>query len=307
MKDITIVTAFFDINRKNIKGFNRDNQKYVEAFKFWARIQNNIVVYSDKNIIEQVIKIREEYGLLDKTQTVIIDDYLDIDKELYENINNSMSNKEYLQFHMQTNIPEANNSKYNYIMTLKSWCCFDAVKRGLTTDMVCWLDFGFNYNGEFYKNSEEFNFKWKWNFTDKIHLLQVNNLDNLPVFEIVRRNNSYIQGGEIIASKELWVKLWEMVRENMISLCKCGLPDDDQILYLMSYRDHPELFELHPCEWLGLFKNFSNQKFTFKVQEKNKLKEFLHKCKNPTEFMWIRKINYGFRTYKVIRKFKQKG
>ena len=76
MKDITIVTAFFDINRANMDGFNRSNQKYIDAFKFWARIKNKMIIFSDKNTIEEVKKIRNEYGLLDKTETIIIADYL---------------------------------------------------------------------------------------------------------------------------------------------------------------------------------------------------------------------------------------
>ena len=74
MKEITIVTAFFDINRTNMQGFSRSNQKYIDSFRFWAHIQNKIVVYSDEDTIQEVRKIREEYGLLDKTETVIIDD-----------------------------------------------------------------------------------------------------------------------------------------------------------------------------------------------------------------------------------------
>ena len=77
--------------------------------------------------------------------------------------------KEFLDFHLQRKIPEAISSKYNYIMSIKSWCCAEAVKRGLTTEMVAWLDFGFNYGGRFYKNAEEFNFLWEYNFSDKIH------------------------------------------------------------------------------------------------------------------------------------------
>lgn len=40
-KEITIVTAFFDIDRSNWQGeMQRSNDKYVEFFKFWARIKN---------------------------------------------------------------------------------------------------------------------------------------------------------------------------------------------------------------------------------------------------------------------------
>ena len=190
MKEITIVTAFFDMNRANIQGFNRSNQKYIDAFKFWAHIKNKIVVFSDKDTIESVKKIREEYGLIDKTETIIIDDYLKIDEELFNSIDKAMQSKELYDFHLQRNIPEAISSKYNYIMAIKSWCCTEAVRRGLTTEMVAWLDFGFNYGGRFYKNENEFDFLWEYDFSDKIHLLQINDFDELPPFEIIRRNNS---------------------------------------------------------------------------------------------------------------------
>jgi protein YibB len=306
MKEITIVTAYFNINRENIKGFNRSSKDYISYFKFWARIQNKIVVFSDKETIEEVKKIRNEYGLLEKTETVVINDYLKIDEELYKSIENVMSNKFFLPFHLQTNIPEAINPKYNYIMLLKAWCCTYAVKNNLAKGMITWLDFGFNYGGRFYKNSNDFNFLWEYDFTDKIHLLQINELDNCPPFEIVRQNNSYFQGGEIVAPDYLWEEFWTMVRDNMLCLNRVGLADDDQLIYLMAYRQKPELFEIHKCEWLGLFKDFSRQKFNFEVPKTRKFYGFLYKCKHPTEFILVRKLLYSIKTFIILRKSKSK-
>ena len=36
-----------------------------------------------------------------------------------------------------------------------------------------------------------------------------------------------------------------------------------------------ELFELHDCEWLGLFKDFSNHKFNFKKPVKSRKEKIL--------------------------------
>ena len=304
MNEITIVTAFFDINRANMNGFNRSNQKYIDAFKFWARIKNKIVVFSDKETLEQVKQIRNEFGLLEKTECIEIDDYLKIDYELFLSIDSVMSNKQFLDFHLQTNIPEAISSKYNYIMMLKSWCCKEAVEKKVANGMIAWLDFGFNYGGKFYKNSNDFDFLWEYNFSDKIHLLQINDFDDCLPFEIIRRNNSYVQGGEIIAPDYLWEELWNLVRDSMISLNKAGLADDDQILYVMSYRQKPEIFEIHKCEWLGLFKDFSNKKFEFEVPKQNKIYNFLYKCKHPTEFLIIRRLKYAIKIFIILQKSK---
>lgn len=39
MSELTIVTAYFDIGRNKWKGFERGNNKYINYFKFWARIK----------------------------------------------------------------------------------------------------------------------------------------------------------------------------------------------------------------------------------------------------------------------------
>ncbi|CBL05387.1 Bacterial protein of unknown function (HtrL_YibB) [Megamonas hypermegale ART12/1] len=63
IRDITIVTAYFDINRKNWKGFERSNNDYINYFKFWARIKNNLIVYTSKEFVEDILNIRKNFGL----------------------------------------------------------------------------------------------------------------------------------------------------------------------------------------------------------------------------------------------------
>ena len=74
MNEISIVTAFFDIGRKDWKGFERDNTTYANYFKFWARLKNHLVVYTEPKMAEQVKKIRADYNLLDKTTIIVIED-----------------------------------------------------------------------------------------------------------------------------------------------------------------------------------------------------------------------------------------
>lgn len=307
MDGITIVTAFFDANRGNMKTYSRSNEKYIEYFKFWAHIQNNIVVYSDKKTINEVIKIRKGYGLLKETHTVIVDeDYINIDIELFESMNRVMSNKQFLDFHIQRDIPEATSVRYNFIMAIKSWCCKDAVERGYAKGMVAWLDFGFNYGGRYYRKESEFDFLWEFDFSNHIHLLRVHEFDNLLPFEIIRQNNSYIQGGEIVAPDYLWDKLYNMVRNNMLSLNRAGLCDDDQLLYLMSYWQNPELFIIHDSEWLSLFRDFGNKEFTFIPPKDNKVRLLLRKIKHPSQIHWLRKLTYSIRTFIYLVKEKQR-
>ena len=60
MNEITIVTAFFDIGRKNFETYPRSNENYLEYFKIWARMKNNLIVYTNVSMAEKVRKFRRE-------------------------------------------------------------------------------------------------------------------------------------------------------------------------------------------------------------------------------------------------------
>ena len=132
--ELTIVTSFFDIGRKDFKEFSRSNEQYLEYFKFWARIQNKIIVYTNKTMAEKVKEVRKEFGLLDKTVIIIIEDYLSLESDLYKKMEKISHDQTFLLYRYNDN-PADNNAKYDYVMLLKSWCMNDAVKKDM--QVVC--------------------------------------------------------------------------------------------------------------------------------------------------------------------------
>ena len=66
---ITLISAFFDIGRANFTNteYTRTNEKYFEYFKFWARMKNDLVVYTDSNSSKYVRDIRNKQQLLKLT------------------------------------------------------------------------------------------------------------------------------------------------------------------------------------------------------------------------------------------------
>lgn len=269
---ITLVTAFFPINRERWKGFERSNKKYLDYFKFWARIKNDLIIYTDKKSSEYIKKVRDDFGRKN-TKVIVIDDWTKIDEELYQSNKNALHNKLSIDFRLKPNNPESWNSDYNFMMILKEWCIMDAVKKQYAKGMIAWIDFGFNHGGEYYTNSEEFDYEWQYNFSNKIHLFTVNTLDDLPIFEICRRMNTYIQGDMVVAPANLWIELWNLVRENMIALNKVGLSDDDQTLLQMSYLQKKEIFELHTSKWFSELNDYGNKKLTIKQEEVKKFQK----------------------------------
>lgn len=253
--DITIVTAFFSLNRGEWDNFSRSNEKYFEYFKFWCGVKNDLIIYTNQESVEEIKKIREKKGQFN-TKFVILDDWKSYDKELYNSILKTLEFDSVKEFRLYPNNPESKNAEYNYLMLLKEWCIKDAVEKKYAKGMIAWVDFGFNHGGDFYINEAEFDFCWNYEFSNKIHLFKVNDLDNLPTYEICRRMSTYIQGDMIVAPDYLWEELWNLVRENMLSLNKAGLVDDDQTILLMAYREKPELFEIHETKWFSIFKDF---------------------------------------------------
>ncbi len=157
MSEISIVTWFFDIGRKDWKGFERDNTTYANYFKFWARVRNHVVVYTEPKMAQKVKDIRNEYGLLDKTTVIVIEEVRKVDEYVYNLINTAISNKLAIKYRRHPWMPESCNPLYNYVTYLKAYFTADAIKRNIiSNDIVAWIDFGFNHGGATYPISEEF-------------------------------------------------------------------------------------------------------------------------------------------------------
>ena len=285
MEKPTIVTAFFDIKRGEWSQSKRGNDEYLIHFSSWARIKNKLIVYTDEDTAKKVKKIREQYGLAELTEIIVINDFKKIDFELLKSIKHAMDAPHAKQFHLKPDHPESWNAVYNYVMMLKWWCVCDAIARGMASGLVAWIDFGFNKGGNYYINPREFNFCWEVTIEKKIHLFSVNDFDDIPIYEIIQRMDTYIQGCNIIAPADLWPEFWRLIRESMVELNHCGLADDDQVLMLMAYRKKPELFNIIKCPWFGIFTATGVEKLT--LRENLEDRSFKGKLKNK-----IKKLKY---------------
>lgn len=264
--EISIVTAFFDINRKEWKGFERGADKYIDDFGWWASIENKLVVYVENEAIkEKVLKIRADYNLQERTKCIVIENIYNVESDLYKSIKKASRYENAVNFRLKPANPESWSAEYNYIMLMKEWCVQDAVKKGYVEGMIAWVDFGFNKGGLVYTKKEEFTFEWKYRFAEKINIFALRSLDSMPaIFEIVRNMSTYIQGGIIVAPDYRWIDLWRIMKENMLALNKIGLMDDDQTILLMALKENPEWFEVHYCDWMMQFKKFGCEHLTIR-------------------------------------------
>lgn len=257
---ITLVTAFFPINRGKWQNFERSDDKYLRYFEFWARIQNDLIVYTTPEFKDRILKIRQNFNH-NNTKIITISNPFTIDPTLYRSIQQVAESKIAQDFRLQPRNPESWNADYNYIMVMKEWCLNDIAKQSPNIGMLAWIDFGFNHGGAYYSNPDDFDFEWSYAFSDKIHFFKIHDDDNLPIFEIIRRMNTYIQGDLFVVPASSCQKLWEETRKNMLAINQSGLMDDDQTLLTMFSRQHPELCELHQSSWFSQIAQCSDHTF----------------------------------------------
>ena len=288
MKEITLVTAYFNIGRDNWGNFSRGDAQYLSYFEHWSRLQNRLIVYTTPALASQVQKIRARYGLKDRTIVIPISDVFAVHPYLYHMIQRVMKNKDSWLFHKKLNHPESWNYNYNYLTNLKAFWVQDAVEKGLTSELTAWIDFGYDHGGEEFPYAEDFNFLWEYDFTPHIHIFLAKPLDEKPIFKIVHDMDTYLRGGIIVAPSQLWKPLWNDIYKSLLSLSECGMADDDQTLLLMAYRRHPERFQTHlTAYWGEPLRAYGGQKLRVHLKQKSSQSTFQRKVKQWLHYKQI--------------------
>lgn len=282
MEEITLVTDFFDIGRgqdKN-KDLRRTAQRYFDEFKRWARIQNTLVVYTDSDSAEIIKGIRAEYGLEEKTIIIQIDNLFELVPGLLPKLEKISHNKDFLNFRY---LPEAssNNPKYDYLWMMKYYFMNDAYERGLLSENVVWIDFGFDHGGITYSDAEDYNFLWEYDFKNKIHISCLHDPDSVIGMQSLQFQDDCVMGCMYGLSRELVPIFWHLVEDAMNALLMLDCMDDDQQLVLMAYKARPEIFEVHVTDWQMIMKEMGathmkvREKLPMQAQAENPYKKML--------------------------------
>jgi protein YibB len=263
MNDITIVTAFFDIGRgdwtpdKGLPHYlHRTTKTYLDRFSHMAKLENPMVVYTSKEFINDIKFIRQ-----DRPTEILTLDFSNSFEKLREEITKVQKDLQYQAKinPMQVKNPEYWNADYVLVNLLKSSFVTKATQTNLIkTDLVAWLDFGY-CREESTRNDVK---TWQYPFAkDKIHFFNLKDWkEGTYIEDVIFNNDVHVTGPCIVAGKDMWNILEQLVHHNVGELLKNNLIDDDQTLLLMSYLQKPELFELHKVssdDWFVAFKDYN--------------------------------------------------
>lgn len=302
-KEITIVSAYFDIGRSKMKNYKRTTQDYFDYFMKWGELKNNFVIFvEDEQVKKQILKFRKSIGLENKTKVIIIEDIVSIAPESYSNIERAMNNNILIKYRLRPKNPESNKPLYNYIMILKAWCINYVANELQIKGQLAWIDFGFNHGGSVYNLKSNFNIKWEYDFGKKITIFNLQPLNERPIFDIIFSMDTYIMGSILIVPSYLAGEFWSLTQYIIKTLSEVGVADDDQIVWLMGSRIKPELFTIKEVSgWHRALKEYGcNELILRKENKKSKIKVILGKIKYKLEI-----IKYLKQIYDVAKNWKQ--
>jgi protein YibB len=263
---VTIVTAFVDIGRDKWEGYinnapidnfiKRDVETYFSRFERLTKLKNPIICYIHSMYHDRIKAMRDDITLIS------IDNILDENMDRMRKIYNIQRNENFINYVTRPSVPEYWSPEYVLVTSKKAWFVNQAIQHNLVnTENVAWIDFG-------YARPETFcpeNMEWKFNTDNKIHMICNTNIpiDSLPIFEIVRTGEVFIQGCHVIAPKDMWQYMEDSFETSISSLLNTGLTDDDQVLFLMAYRNSPDKFKIHYVDpnsyWFMIFRDFHHE------------------------------------------------
>lgn len=246
---VTLVTAFFSINRGSWKKDRRSDRKYFEFFKYWAGIRNDLIVYiEDESLKSEILDVRSKVSGV-TTEVVVVDDIFNEDQELYlglKNVNYSKLNA----YRLLPDNPESINPEYNYIMMMKYHLLAQAIREFKITNNIAWIDFGYDHGGGNYSQDYfDFELKYQSDCVTMFSLFDVNTIDNLSAIDLILKMETVIQGSFVIGPADKMILMANDAIEAQKNLNCCGIMDDDQITLLMAYYKRKENYKIIHCAW----------------------------------------------------------
>ena len=236
--NITIVTGYLNIKIKRPAKSNTINQTYdyIEKSRGTLQIPQCMVIYCSEELIDDVSKIREEAGLLNKTKIIKItleDNLYMADKleKIRENV--AKNNPPY-------DIPEyilAVNSRYDYIQ--------NAIENNyFNTDYFAWVDFSASHIVNIPPNK----------------IIEPKSQDKVRIGWIARySNNQFVYnhhclgGGIFSGHKEIMMELIKLHHLEFVKLTEMGYNINDDKLLFIIMEQNPYLFDTFFSDYKNLF------------------------------------------------------
>lgn len=265
VKNITIVTALFDIGRDKWDHFTMSYNTYCSWMRNLLYFNTNLIIYTEEKFKDDILNFRKEVDPnLEKTKIFIqpletTEGYKTYNKPL-ENLMYSETFKKKIEF----NVPEMNKPLYNVVMFSKLLYILDAYKSNLfDTHLYIWLD-----AGGIRKGQPDRNVKWP-------NIEKINNISNDKVTFFCHHNtvrveknikeyerhalsqSRFIQGTAFFIPRNRVVKISDLFKKIALESISNGYVGSDEKIFDFVYLTDPSNFNLIKCDWREYFDLFN--------------------------------------------------
>ncbi len=260
MRDITLVSAFYDIGRDTYlqslsETKTRSTETYFDYFKKLANLDNHMIIFTSAEFAETIREIR----VGKKTDVIVFDLFAEFEtlEKSIEQVQQAETFKQKLNQKIRFNI-EYVSPRYSLLTYCKPFFLNKAVEMGLVaTPQVCWIDFGYvRHDSTIWEIKH-----WTPNFElGKCHLFGLSEfeLDSVDIPYIVYTAYDFIIGGCIVVDASMSKTLWNTANKRLWDLIDMQLVDDEQSLLLYTAKKHPVLFKIHNLsgDWFSVIRRF---------------------------------------------------
>jgi len=259
----TIVTAFFDINRKE-NGDGRSIEEYLQWIKKTLLLNCKLYVITEKKFVKFIEDNRpNDFPLIIKEDTLENSSYykyLDRMKEII----NSDSYKTRIQ---HPNRVECKLAEYNIIQYGKfGWLNMAIKENPFNTDYFFWMDIGisrFFYNMNPMVSYPTINNKLIINSSNKFIVQQREDLQRYNIDEnFIWKSDNLFKGGMFGGHKSIVLKIEEEVEHIFEKeMLEKSNVNNEQLALAILWKQKPDLFNVigdiqrHPCIILHLLHN----------------------------------------------------
>lgn len=242
--DIALVTAFFDIGRAiwPRRAYPRSTEEYFGYFDNLAGIRNHLVVLCEQSHADRILSSRLERAPSAPTTILTVPSLFDLPEvaKAHASVAKVLADPEFRRFVFRPNLPEFSYPRYDIVTGLKPCFVQTAIDLGtVTTPQTAWIDFGYCRDGNGYDPASP----WRFDAMGKINLFHLHEFENRSIARIVQRNKVFIMGGRVVGPTAAWRGFAEETNRSFTELLSMGLADDDQTLWLMNLRRHPERYQ----------------------------------------------------------------
>ena len=265
MTNVTIVTAFFDINR-DTQGDGRKINEYLEWIKTTLQLNCNLFIITENKFVNFIKEnrpinyINKTYILEDKLENASYYKYIDTIKDIL----NDENYKKKIEY---PNRVECKLAEYNIIQYSKFGWLEDAIRiNPFNSDLFFWMDIGisrFFYNINIinpYPSNNKIENIYNSENKDKFIIQKRKDLETFNIDDnYIWKADNLLKGGMFGGSKDIIFKISKLLNETFQKdMLEKKNVNNEQLCLALIWKKNPELFYLvddddsNPCKVLHI-------------------------------------------------------